>query len=418
MVGYRGNHGAGAMPACGTPAARPVLAGPRPRRGGRAAKRDTNAGQDPQGAAPVPPHSHGAHHTAFAHALRVEVATGQVNECGVSHYNRFMDDALQQWAEESIRGLAPGGGAAFRWQPLRVEASHRRFHRVSVEQEPRWSWIVMSSPPELENNGQFVALADLFHRHGIGVPELLRTDEARGWFLMTDLGDRHFEDVYADRGPDTVLPGALDALHCLQGIDDARIPAYTRQRFEDELEIYRTWFLGNLIEADAPPELAGAFAALIDATQAQPACCVHRDFHCRNLLLTPDGGVGVVDFQDALMGPATYDLASLLRDCYYRFSEPEVARWREIYLAQTTLAVDRSRFARDLDLTALQRQLKAVGIFARLHLRDRRDSHLPHIVPVLNRIGELAAQYRDTRALADHVATILPRARTRLERVP
>lgn len=328
-----------------------------------------------------------------------------------------MDQALRQWAEASL-GLVDGSLEALRWHPLRVEASHRRFYRVSLPGSDAATWVVMSSPPELENNGQFVTLAELFRRHGIGVPALLDSDQARGFFLLTDLGDTHFEDVYANAGPDAVLPAALATLHRLQGIRDDRIPPYTRQRFEDELDIYRDWFLGRLVGIGPPPALAGVFERLVEATQAQPACCVHRDFHCRNLLLTPAGEIGVVDFQDALMGPATYDLASLLRDCYYRFPEAAVARWRDAYLAATTLPVDRPHFARDLDLTALQRQLKAVGIFARLSLRDGRSTHLAHIVPVLNRIGVVAEQYRDCRPLADHVAAILPQVRARLERTP
>ncbi len=327
-----------------------------------------------------------------------------------------MDPSLQRWTETSLRHLTGGCAADFGWQPLRVEASHRRFYRVSAPSPggPS-SWVVMSSPPALENNAQFAALAVVFHDHGIGVPDLLAQDEHRGYFLMADLGDLHFEDVYTRRGPDSVLPAALATLHKLQRIHDPAVPVYTRQRFQDELHIYREWFLGRLLDVAPGAGLDQAFTALVEATQAQPECCVHRDFHCRNLLLTVEGRIGVVDFQDALMGPATYDLASLLRDCYYRFPEPAVTRWCAAYLAQTDLPVDRGRFVHDLDFTALQRQLKAVGIFARLSLRDRRDTHLPHILPVLNRIGALAEQYRETRALAEHIAAVLPRARQRLE---
>jgi len=122
----------------------------------------------------------------------------------------------------------------------------------------------------------------------------------------------------------------------------------------------------------------------------------------------------VVDFQDALMGPATYDLASLLRDCYHRFDETDVARWRDAWLAGTTLDLDRARFTRDFDFTGLQRQLKAVGIFARLSLRDGRDTHLTHIVPVLERIAALSGAYPELSGLAEHAADVLPKARRRL----
>ena len=145
---------------------------------------------------------------------------------------------------------------------------------------------------------------------------------------------------------------------------------------------------------------------------------MHRDFHGRNLLRQPDGSVGVVDFQDALIGPATYDLASLLRDCYHAFPEATVARWRDAFVAASPLPLERATFALDMDLVALQRQLKAVGIFARLSLRDGRDSHLPHVVPVLERVAVLAAARASAApvlaGLADHVEAILPAARARL----
>lgn len=324
-----------------------------------------------------------------------------------------MDQALRQWALERLAEVAGGASDAPSWHPLRVEASHRRFYRLEPP-TPGSSYVVMSSPPALENNRQFAILAELFRRHHVGVPKLLAEDQRRGYFLLSDLGRTHFEDVYAG-APEAVVPAALDTLHRLQQIHDPRIPPYTRQRFEDELGIYVAWFLGELMDEPVPPGLDDVFATLLEAIQAQPVCCVHRDFHARNLLLTPSGGVGVVDFQDALMGPAAYDLASLLRDCYHQFPEEDVARWRHAYLTRTALPVDRSRFARDLDLTALQRQLKAVGIFARLHLRDARDTHLEHIVPVLTRIGELASRYPELAPLAEHVAGILPAARRRLE---
>lgn len=325
------------------------------------------------------------------------------------------DGPLQAWAEGAIRSLF-GPGRAGAWQPLAVEASHRRFYRI------RWqgadggerSLVAMTSPPDKENNDQFLLMAELLAAHAIGVPQILGAERGRGWFLMTDLGDTHLADVYRHAGPGAVLPQVLATLHRLQTVSDPRIPPYTEQRLRDELGIYTEWLLGALLEVPSPTALEAVFERLLDAVQGQPVCCVHRDYHCRNLMVGDQGQVGVVDFQDALMGSATYDLASLLRDCYYRFPESEVARWRDAYLAGTELPVDRARFARDLDLTALQRQLKAVGIFSRLHLRDGRASHLPHIVPVLERIGALAAGYPDLTPLAEHVQAILPAARRRL----
>ena len=140
---------------------------------------------------------------------------------------------------------------------------------------------------------------------------------------------------------------------------------------------------------------------------AQAQCCVHRDYHCRNLLFDPDSGeLGVVDFQDALMGPASYDLASLLHDCYHDFSDAAIERWRNWYLEHSPLPLNPETFALDVTLTAIQRQLKAVGIFVRLRLRDGKTTHLEHVLPVLDSISRLAAPLPQLAPLADWLATL------------
>lgn len=327
------------------------------------------------------------------------------------HYNPPMEPALRQWTEAR---LAERGARLGACTDLPVEASRRRFYRVLTTPEAS-SLVVMSSPPDQERNDAFLHLAQVFAGHRIGVPVVHAVDAQRGFVLMSDLGERHFADAYDDPGVDAVMPAAIDTLIRLQQVRDPDIAPYTRARFADELGIYREWFLGALLGQPAAASLDEEFAVLLAATDAQPRCCVHRDFHCRNLLLRGDGSVGVVDFQDALIGPATYDLASLLRDCYYRFEEPAVARWRDHYLALTRLPVNRQTFARDMDLVALQRQIKAVGIFARLLLRDGRDSHVPHIVPVLERIRDLAAAYPALQSLAEHADEAACAARRRLD---
>jgi N-acetylmuramate 1-kinase len=172
---------------------------------------------------------------------------------------------------------------------------------------------------------------------------------------------------------------------------------------------------GLLAETPDPAVTGDVFGLLVENTQAQPQCCVHRDWHCRNLLLRADGSLGVVDFQDALLGPAAYDLASLLRDCYYTFDEAEIARWRDAFLARTPLPIDPARFPRQLDLTAVQRQLKAVGIFARLRQRDGKSTHLQWILPVLERLIAVAERYPDLVPLAAWLRRLQPLAARRLE---
>lgn len=290
--------------------------------------------------------------------------------------------------------------------PLAVEASTRRFFRVDDGATTR---VAMHSPPESENNGQFLALAGIFGGAGIPVPEVLHADAARGFFVVTDMGGRDFAGAYADGDFEAPLAAAIDALVDLQSIASDRIPPYTRERFADEVAIFADWFVARLVGAGVDPVFEEAGGILIDATQSVPRCTVHRDYHCRNLLWHR-GALGIVDFQDALAGPATYDIASLLRDCYHEFDEADVARWRDRYLERSGLldrpGVDggRAGFERAFDLTAIQRQLKAIGIFVRLHYRLGRSSHLGDVLPVLRRVIRLCGAYAELGGLADWLA--------------
>jgi len=157
--------------------------------------------------------------------------------------------------------------------------------------------------------------------------------------------------------------------------------------------------------------LNAVFARLIDNAITQPQLPMHRDYHCRNLLWGEDHTLQVVDFQGALIGPASYDLCSLLRDCYWRFSEAEIQRWRNRYLDLAAIAGvghwPARSFARWLDWMALQRQLKALGIFVRLKLRDGRDTHLADIAPVLGHAVDIARQYDALRDFGDWLAEVV-----------
>ena len=307
------------------------------------------------------------------------------------------------------------GGDAAHIAPLRVEASTRSFFRVST---PGSTFVAMRSPPETEDNPRFVRLAALFRRFGVNTPQVFAADLERGFLLLEDLGERDFEAAYRAGDIDAPLDAALDVLQSLRDVPIDGVPAYTRQRFADELGIFAEWLVERWLGLDMPPFFAELRDALVEATQSVPTTVVHRDFHCRNLLWGGDGRVGVVDFQDALAGPICYDIASLLRDCYVAFDEATVALWRRRFFQRAELArtCDEAAFNRASDLTALQRQLKAVGIFARLHLQRQRDSHLGDIVPVLKRIAALAPNYSETAELAAWIVDdVLPAATLRLQ---
>ena len=286
-----------------------------------------------------------------------------------------------------------------------MEASTRRFYRVWVRSG---TFIAMDAPPATENNARFRALSQVFRAHGVAVPEVLAFDE-RGFLAVTDFGDRLFARVYEEGGEDSALELALQALARIQEVSSEAIPPYTAVRFRDELGIFSEWLVERYLHLPRPAFLDAAWRELVEATQAQPTVTVHRDYHSRNLLLRPDGQLGIVDFQDALEGPVTYDLVSLLRDCYHEFAEPEVERWRRRFLELRDCGMDEDAFVRAFDLTGMQRHLKAAGIFARLHLRDGRSSHLPDIAPTLSRVVAVGGRYPELRRLAAWIGgEILP----------
>ena len=277
------------------------------------------------------------------------------------------------------------------------------------------SRIAMLAPSATEDNGRFVRLATAFRSHGLATPEIHAFDQARGFVLMEDLGETDFANAYPTHDADVMLGAAMHTLAVLQKLPDEGIPPYTTARFSDELDIFAEWLIERFLGLALPDDFATVRDALVDATQSIPACVVHRDYHCRNLIWRADGTVGIVDFQDALVGPACYDVASLLRDCYVEFAEADVRRWRQCFYRLARLRCDEAVFDRAFDLTAIQRQLKAVGIFARLFLSRRRSSHLGDVVPVLRRIARLSAAYPETAALADWLAAeVTPTAERRL----
>ncbi len=292
--------------------------------------------------------------------------------------------------------------------PLKAEASHRAFFRIHTSGP---TYVLMTSPPDLERNDAFMDIGRLFLTHNVPVPRVHASNMSEGWFLMEDLGTRHLEDTYGTADEDQALAAAIATLQDIQAINDPLIEPYTEDRMRMEVNIFREWFLDAYLgEKTDPRDFDAACQPLIDATQNQPQVCIHRDYHCRNLLFN-DGHFGAVDFQDALCGPVLYDIASLLRDCYHKFPEERITHWLDMFVqAQPLLErYTRTEVQTLFDLTALQRQVKAIGIFARLKLRDDKPSHLDNIKPVMTRAHELSTHYPDLHLLTDLLSRTVAR---------
>lgn len=269
----------------------------------------------------------------------------------------------------------------------------------------------MDAPPERESVRLFCETAAALAGAGVNVPTVFHSDDARGFALMTDFGDTTYLRAVGDGADaDRLYSPALRALAAIQGLGGAGragLPPYSRRLLADEMALYPDWYIRRHIGREPTARedrvLADAFGAITDRTHAQPAVPVHRDYHSRNLMVTTPCP-GILDFQDAVVGPVTYDLLSLLGDAYVRWPEPRTERWTAEYLAlarERGLPVPTSdeAFREDLDWMGVQRFLKVAGIFCRLFHRDGKPSYLGDLPLVEDRLVETTARLPGMGAL-------------------
>ena len=263
--------------------------------------------------------------------------------------------------------------------------------------------IAASSPPS-ENNEAFLAVQKLLRCAGLRVPSVLASDLDSGFFLMEDFGDVLLSARLTPATVDHLYAQALGELGRLARppSGDVDLPVFDAQRIVDELSVFPEWFLQKhlgLSQADLPSAIwQELLALLISVFREQSQCVVHRDFHSRNIMCLADGRLGIIDFQDALLGPVTYDPVSLLKDCYVRWPRDDQLRWLDAYREQLVtqgvdISDDAQSFARHFDLVGLQRHLRVLGVFARLCLRDQKPDYLNDLPLVLDYVREALARY-------------------------
>ena len=294
--------------------------------------------------------------------------------------------------------------------PASSDASFRRYFRVWSDGQTR---IVMDAPPDKEDCRPFVAIAQALRELGLNAPDILAGDFDQGLLLLTDLGSRQYLAELDDQRASGLYGDALAALARLQtggDPDSPLLPPYDAALLHREMALFRDWFLGELLglELSAAEQrtLDQTFAALAANALEQPQVWVHRDYHSRNLMVTDPDNPGVLDFQDAVIGAVTYDLVSLLRDCYIAWPRPQVEAWALDHRARLralgmTGLDDTDQFLCWFDLMGVQRHLKAVGIFARLKLRDGKPGYLGDIPRTLGYVLEVTDRYPELAGLRD-----------------
>ena len=287
-----------------------------------------------------------------------------------------------------------------------ADASFRSYWRT---QHQGLSWIVMDSPPAQEDPAPWVEIGARLSQAGLHVPKVHAQDLDQGFLLIEDLGSALYLPALSDDTVDALYGDAMDAMLVMQrDADTEGLPAYDGTFLAFELAIMTEWFLGRHLGCDLSPAqtrvLDDAFDILVESALEQPRCFVHRDFHSRNLLITPDHSPGVIDFQGALHGPITYDLASLLRDCYIVWEPDRVDAWAESYRKRLRAAdlisedIDTARFRRWFDLIGLQRHVKVLGIFCRLYYRDGKSAYLQDLPRVFDYVTSVGARYPELAA--------------------
>jgi aminoglycoside/choline kinase family phosphotransferase len=311
---------------------------------------------------------------------------------------------LRAWVSQTLALPAP--------EILAVtnDASFRRYFRVSLAEG---SLIVMDAPPERENCLPFIHIAQKLADSGLNVPKVIEADLAQGFLLLTDLGSDLYLPALQNGQAESLYQDALRALVVMQACTSTEgVPLYDHALLHTEMNLFRDWLVGTHLNLELTTKEASALAAsfelLSQSALSQPQVFVHRDYHSRNLMITPHNNPGILDFQDAVCGAVTYDLVSLLRDCYIKWTPEQVAQWvRSYYLlalqSGILKGVEEQQFTRWFDLMGIQRHLKVSGIFARLYRRDGKSGYLQDIPLALGYIVQVSSAYPELRDLYDLV---------------
>lgn len=324
--------------------------------------------------------------------------------------------ALHQWIDREV------GVSVRDLQPASADASFRRYFRV-------WNaagqtFVAMDAPPEHEDLGAYLRVSGLLESCGVHVPHVYAQNLALGFALLEDLGSRHLLTALAEGAEsERLYADALEELLRLQLAGDAasqQLPLYDHAVLMREMQLLPDWYcrrhLGLELNTAQSQLLADTFEWLAREASLQPRVFVHRDYHSRNLMITPERSPGVIDFQDALRGPVGYDLASILKDCYVDWPRDRVESWvanfRADLIAGGVLGAalagrSDGEFLRWFDLIGLQRHIKVLGIFARLFWRDGKSGYLADLPRTLNYVRDTAARYQELSVFSHFVEQYL-----------
>lgn len=285
--------------------------------------------------------------------------------------------------------------------PITGDASFRRYFRIQLADR---SYIAMDAPPEKEDCAPFITIATAFTGSSLRFPTIHTADMAQGFLLLSDFGDQQLLPLLNAQTVDDLYGLAIKTLQSMQKAATLKdLPHFDEALFWREFDIFSDWYvkknLQQHLSTDEMQLLRAQYQLLIDTAYAQPQVFVHRDYHSRNLMLCEDGEIGILDFQDAVIGPVTYDLVSLLRDCYIAWPLEKIEQWAFSFYQAQNISVNFSEFLRWFDWMGLQRHLKCLGIFSRLYYRDQKNGYLKDIPRVLSYAITVCERYPELHFL-------------------
>lgn len=309
-------------------------------------------------------------------------------------------DQLHQWVAQQHPEQS------FELSAASADASFRRYFRITLADGR--TQIVMDAPPEHEDCRPFLKVAELFRQSGAHIPQVYAQDLEQGFLLLSDLGSTTYAAAITPENAANLYAEALGALACIQHISQPdTLPEYSREKLLQEMELFPVWYVARhkeiTLTAAQTESLYAMFDLILQINCAEPKVYVHRDFHSRNLMFT-EPNPGIIDFQDALYGPITYDLVSLFKDAYIEWDEELTLDWLVRYwqsARQIGLPVreDFSEFHRDYEFMGVQRHLKVLGIFARLYHRDGKEGYLKDMPLVMRYLRKTCGRYTELHPL-------------------
>lgn len=285
----------------------------------------------------------------------------------------------------------------FRITTASDDASFRRYFRVELENT---SFIAMDAPPDKENCTAFIDIAKYLIAGGIHAPKIIQSNLKQGFLLLEDFGNQTFLNTQKNAFDIKYFKNAIDILIKIQKLNNPsiKLPNYTQDLLTAEMQLLIDWYLPRL-NSKQQTQLQTIFTRLCDNAVNATQVFVHRDYHSRNLMLLADNTLGVLDFQDALIGANTYDLVSLLKDAYFELNPSDLQTLLQYYYQQAKITLDFAEFEQQFDLMGLQRHFKVLGIFKRLSMRDGKHQYLNDIPLVKKYALQIADKYPEFSAL-------------------